>query len=103
MAYLLPHLLTESAQKLPEKEAVRFQGKALTYGQLEGLTNQVARTLQAAAFAQELYQHLLNGEPTGQSLLATRQHFWQAYHILSSLLYAVYGPSLIQLKQQPTP
>src|SRR6266508_2176927 len=48
MAYLLQHLLTESAQRLPEKAAVQFQGEKLTYRQLERCTNQVARTLQAA-------------------------------------------------------
>lgn len=48
MAFLLPHLLTESAARLPEKEAVRFKGEGLTYAQLDALTNQVARALQAA-------------------------------------------------------
>lgn len=48
MAFLLHHLLTESAQRLPQKEAVRFQGEGLTYGELDALSNQVARTLQAA-------------------------------------------------------
>jgi non-ribosomal peptide synthetase component F len=46
MAFLLQHLLTESAQRLPQKEAIRFQGEGLTYGELDALTNQVARTLQ---------------------------------------------------------
>ena len=45
MAFLLPHLLTESAQRLPEKEAIRFQGESLTYTEVEALTNQMARTL----------------------------------------------------------
>lgn len=48
MAYLLQHLLTESAARLPEKEAIRFEGKELNYGQLDLLSNQVARTLQSA-------------------------------------------------------
>lgn len=48
MAYLLHHLLTESAERFPDKEAVSFEGQGLTYAQLDSLTNQVARTLQAA-------------------------------------------------------
>jgi amino acid adenylation domain-containing protein len=48
VGYLLHHLLSESAARLPEQEAVRFQGQTLSYGQLEGVTNQVARALQAA-------------------------------------------------------
>ncbi len=48
MAYLLQHLLTESAARWPDKEAIRFEGQGLTYAQLDVLTNQVARALQAA-------------------------------------------------------
>ena len=48
MAYLLHHLLSESAARLPDKEAVRFKDETLTYAQLDELTNQVARTLCAA-------------------------------------------------------
>lgn len=48
MVYLLQHLLVESAARFPDKEAVRFQGQGLTYAQLDGLTNQVAHTLQTA-------------------------------------------------------
>src|SRR2546430_542468 len=48
MAYLLHHLLTESAARLPDKEAVRFQGEGLTYARLETLTNRLARALRAA-------------------------------------------------------
>ena len=47
MAYLLHQLLTESAARFPEKEAVRFLDTAITYKQLDELTNQVARMLQA--------------------------------------------------------
>jgi amino acid adenylation domain-containing protein len=45
MGYLLHHLLVESAATLPEKEAVRFEGKAMTYAQLESITNQLAGLL----------------------------------------------------------
>ncbi|HBY94950.1 MAG TPA: D-alanine--poly(phosphoribitol) ligase [Chloroflexi bacterium] len=48
MAYLLHQLLTESARRVPKKEAVRFEGRGLTYQDLDVLTNQVARTLKAA-------------------------------------------------------
>ena len=48
MAYLLPHLLTESAQKYPEKEALRFKGDSVSYAQLDRWTNQLARALISA-------------------------------------------------------
>jgi len=48
MAYLLQQLLMESAARFPHREAVRFKGEALTYEQLDRLTNQVARALQGA-------------------------------------------------------
>lgn len=48
MAYLLHHLLTESTDRLPNKEAVRFEGEGLTYKQLDELTNQVAWALREA-------------------------------------------------------
>jgi L-proline---[L-prolyl-carrier protein] ligase len=48
MTYLLHHLLSESAARLPDKEAMRFEGSGLTYARLETLTNQVARTLRDA-------------------------------------------------------
>ena len=48
MAFLLHHLLSDSAARLPEQEALRFEGEALTYAQLEQITNQVAHTLLAA-------------------------------------------------------
>jgi amino acid adenylation domain-containing protein len=45
MDYLLPHFLIRSAARHPAKEAVRMDGVALTYEQLDRLTNQLARTL----------------------------------------------------------
>jgi amino acid adenylation domain-containing protein len=45
MNYLLPHLLMSSAARHPEREAVRMDNEALSYKQLDRLTNQVARTL----------------------------------------------------------
>jgi amino acid adenylation domain-containing protein len=48
MAYLLPHLLIESAARFPDKEAVRFEGEYLTYADLDRTTNQLARALKAA-------------------------------------------------------
>ena len=45
MAYLLQHLLSESARDHPGKKAVRIGDLALTYAQLDALTNQLARTL----------------------------------------------------------
>lgn len=48
MAYLLHHLLIDSAREYPDKEAARFEGRALTYAQLDQMTNQVAATLRTA-------------------------------------------------------
>ena len=48
MAYLLQHLLSESAARHPDREAVRYDGQGLTYRQLDRLSNQAARALQAA-------------------------------------------------------
>lgn len=45
MPHLLHHILSESAARLSDKEALRFEGVALTYGQLETLTNQLAHAL----------------------------------------------------------
>jgi L-proline---[L-prolyl-carrier protein] ligase len=48
MAHLLHHILSESAARLPDKEALRFEHVALSYGKLDALTNRLARTLQDA-------------------------------------------------------
>jgi amino acid adenylation domain-containing protein len=48
MEFLLGHLLSNTAARHPEKEAVRMNGVALTYRELEHLTNRVARALQSA-------------------------------------------------------
>jgi hypothetical protein len=50
----------------------------------------------ASAFIRELYKHLLKGNPIGQSLLATRQHFWNTSHNPSGLGYALYSSPSIQ-------
>lgn len=46
--YLLHHLLTQSAARFPNKEAVRYDGQALTYAELDDLSNRLAYTLQEA-------------------------------------------------------
>lgn len=48
MAYLLHHLLSDSAARFPAKEAARFENQSQTYAALDGLTNQVAQALQSA-------------------------------------------------------
>jgi len=45
MAYLLHQLLTESARRQPDAEAVRLLDQKLTYGELERLSNRVAQAL----------------------------------------------------------
>lgn len=53
----------------------------------------------AADFAQQLYAHLLAGEPLGESLLATRRYFLEEYHNPSGLMYSMYAPPSIRLAQ----
>src|SRR5688572_19792929 len=48
MEFLLPHLLINSAAAHPTREAVRMNGRALTYEELDRQTNQLACALQAA-------------------------------------------------------
>src|ERR1700751_944329 len=45
MAYVLHQLLTESASRRPDAEAVRLLDQALTYAELEKLSNQLAHAL----------------------------------------------------------
>ena len=45
MAYVLHQLLTESAARRPDAEAVRLLEQALSYGELEKLSNQIAHAL----------------------------------------------------------
>jgi hypothetical protein len=54
----------------------------------------------AADFAQQLYKHLLAGEPLGQSLLATRRYFLEEHNNPSGLLYSMYAPPSIHLVQK---
>jgi hypothetical protein len=51
----------------------------------------------AADFAQQLYTHLLAGEPLGESLLTTRRHFLEKHNNPSGLLYSMYAPPSIRL------
>jgi amino acid adenylation domain-containing protein len=47
MAYLLQHLLVNSAAQFSDKEALRFQNQSLTYRELDQMTNQMARALKS--------------------------------------------------------
>ena len=51
MAYLLQHLLTDSAGRRPDRLAVAAGGRSLTYAELDRLSNQVARALLAQGVA----------------------------------------------------
>ena len=46
MAYTLQQLLTHSAARFPEKEAVWARGRSITYGELDARANQLAHLLQ---------------------------------------------------------
>src|ERR1700733_1592514 len=45
MAYLLHRLLTEAAARQPQRPAVASDGSVLTYGELDRLSNKMARAL----------------------------------------------------------
>lgn len=45
MAYVLPQLLSETARRFPEREAVVFQQEAITYAGLDELSNHLAHAL----------------------------------------------------------
>ena len=45
MAFTLHQLLTQTAARQPEHEAVRLLNEALTYGELDRLSNQIAHSL----------------------------------------------------------
>ena len=45
MAFLLHQLLSESAAKYPDKEAIAFRDQSMTYAELERETNKLAHTL----------------------------------------------------------
>jgi len=45
MAFLLHQLLSESAAKYPDKEAIAFRDRSMTYAELETETNRLAHTL----------------------------------------------------------
>jgi amino acid adenylation domain-containing protein len=49
MTYLLHHVLTESAARFPDREAVRMGGKGWTYRELDRLSGQLAVALQGAS------------------------------------------------------
>jgi amino acid adenylation domain-containing protein len=51
MAYLLQHLLTESAARAPQRSAVASDQRLLSYEELDRLSNQVARALLAQGVA----------------------------------------------------
>lgn len=54
----------------------------------------------ASAFIQNLYERLFAGIPIGESLLVARKHFWHKFNNPSGLLYASYGPAVIQIKKE---
>jgi non-ribosomal peptide synthetase component F len=47
MTYLLPQLLMLSAARAPERDAVVFQDRRLTYAELDAQSNRLARLLAA--------------------------------------------------------
>lgn len=51
MAYLLQHLLADSAARVPSRPALAVGERSLTYGELDELTNRVARALLAQGVA----------------------------------------------------
>jgi len=45
MVYLLQHLLSESANKFTDRQAIVFKDESITYKELENITNKLANTL----------------------------------------------------------
>ncbi len=50
-----------------------------------------------ATFVEELYKHLLAGEPIGEALVATRRYFWERYRNPLGLAYALYSSPEIRI------
>src|SRR5207245_9411642 len=66
MAYVLHQLLTDSATRQPDAEAVRLLDQALTYAELERLSNQLAHALiQTGAVPGERIGIYLHKSPAG--------------------------------------
>jgi hypothetical protein len=75
-----------------------FAAAFLKYGALGVVATECAvPDAFAADFAQQLYTHLLAGEPLGESLLAARRYFLEEYHNPTGLLYSMYAPPSIRL------
>lgn len=51
MGYLLNHLLSESAARGPEGPALRYEGKTLSYAEVEDRSNRIARSLREVGVA----------------------------------------------------
>lgn len=51
----------------------------------------------APIFIEELYRHLLSSKPIGESLWATRYHFWKKYCNPLGLAYALYSPLAVRI------
>lgn len=51
----------------------------------------------ASAFIRQLYSHLLEGKPIGESLLAMRHHFWAEQSNPLGLAYALYSSPAIRI------
>ena len=43
--FLIPHLLTAAAESGPDRDAIQFRGRSLTYGRLDAMANGIARAL----------------------------------------------------------
>lgn len=54
----------------------------------------------AAEFVEKLYEHLLNGEPLGESLLASRRFFLTERGNPSGLLYSMYASPPFRLARR---
>lgn len=51
MAFLLHQLLSESASKYPDREAISFKDRSITYAELERESNKLAHALVALGIA----------------------------------------------------
>lgn len=78
-----------------------FAAEFLNYGALGVVATECAvNDAFAADFTQQLYPHLLQGKPLGESLLLTRRFFLEKYQNPSGLLYSMYAPPSTRLLKQ---
>lgn len=76
MAYLLNHLLTESAARNPDSPALRYEGAGLSYGEVEERSNRIAQSLREVG--------VVPGDRVGLHMKKTAEAVMMLFGILKS-------------------